>query len=64
MNAFGIILLVMCCPTYSYGYTDPGTGILLWQGLVAGGMGFLFTTRRTLKHVMKYLMARVGRRSA
>jgi hypothetical protein len=30
----------------AYGYTDPGTGALIWQMVVAGAVGALFYVRR------------------
>jgi hypothetical protein len=30
----------------AYGYTDPGTGALIWQIVMAGAVGALFYVRR------------------
>jgi ABC-type thiamine transport system substrate-binding protein len=36
----------MCTPRPAQAYTDPGSGLLLWQILVAGAVGLLFYFRK------------------
>jgi hypothetical protein len=40
------ILLLFGTERQAMAYTDPGTGALIWQALVAGFVGLLFYTRR------------------
>lgn len=36
----------LCMPTTVFGYTDPGTGTLIWQLTLGGLTGALFYLRR------------------
>jgi len=38
--------LIVCFEREARAYTDPGTGALLWQALVAGLVGVLFYFRK------------------
>lgn len=40
------LLLALTCP--AYGYTDPGTGLLMWQVIGAALVGSLFYLKRFL----------------
>jgi hypothetical protein len=40
------MLLLFATERQALAYTDPGTGALIWQALVAGFVGLLFYTRR------------------
>ena len=40
------MLLLFATERQAMAYTDPGTGALIWQGLVAGFVGLLFYARR------------------
>jgi hypothetical protein len=40
------MLLLFATERQAQAYTDPGTGALIWQALVAGFVGFLFYARR------------------
>lgn len=53
IRALGVTLMVAGCPTVMLAYTDPGTGMLVWQSVMAVSIGFLFTTRRILARVFK-----------
>ncbi len=44
--ATGALLLVLVHP--AYGYTDPGTGLLMWQVIGAAFVGSLFYLKRFL----------------
>ena len=46
-------LLLAGTPSALLAYSDPGTGMLIWQSLTAVSIGFLFTTRRVLARVFK-----------
>ena len=45
-SALLIGILVFGTERAAYGYTDPGTGALIWQTVVAMLAGFLFYFRR------------------
>ena len=49
----GVFLMVAGSPSTLMAYTDPGTGMLVWQSIVAVSIGFMFTTRRVLAKVFK-----------
>lgn len=34
-------------------YTDPGSGLLLWQVLAAGALGVLYQVRRVLYRIFR-----------
>jgi hypothetical protein len=40
------MLLLFATERQALAYTDPGTGALIWQALVAGFVGLLFYVRR------------------
>ena len=41
-----LVLWLGVFPPQAYAYTDPGSGALLWQALVAGAFGLLFYARK------------------
>ena len=43
-----LLLLVLLCEQTASAYTDPGSGALLWQILVAGFVGGLYYIRKIL----------------
>jgi hypothetical protein len=45
-SALGLAGLLMAAGQPAYGYTDPGSGALIWQMLVAGVVGAAFYFRR------------------
>lgn len=49
----GLSLILATSPTALLAYTDPGTGMLVWQSVLAVSVGFLFTTRRLLARFLK-----------
>ena len=53
VRSIGLILMMAGSPTVLMAYTDPGTGILVWQSVVAICVGFLYSTRRALARVFK-----------
>ena len=44
--AIALALAIAIIPTRAHAYTDPGSGALIWQGLMAAGVGALFYVRR------------------
>ena len=52
-RALFLSFIVAATPTSLMAYTDPGTGMLVWQSVMAVSIGFLFTTRRFLTRVFK-----------
>ena len=44
----GIALLLFATERQAQGYTDPGTGAMIWQMLAAAAVGVLFYFRRFL----------------
>jgi O-antigen/teichoic acid export membrane protein len=50
----GIVLMLLLAVAFTatqrtaYAYTDPGTGALIWQSLVAGAVGLSFYIRRII----------------
>lgn len=61
MYTFRISLLLPLtfglCPLHAYAYVDPGAGMLLWQGLIAGfGMGLTFL--RAPRQIIRRLIER------
>lgn len=56
-----IFLFLMLTPSLSYGYIDPGSGLLLWQGLIAAIGAIIVFVRHPiemLKHVWNKLLGR------
>ena len=51
-SALLLLLVSFAFETEARAYTDPGTGALIWQMLVAGFVGFAFYFRR-LRNWMK-----------
>jgi hypothetical protein len=47
-RAYWVVLLTLACSPAAFGYTDPGSGALLWQILAAGFIGLGFYFRRLL----------------
>jgi hypothetical protein len=47
-SSIGLLGLVLLLPKRVSAYTDPGSGVLLWQTLVAGFTGLAFYFRRFL----------------
>jgi hypothetical protein len=47
LKAFAIaLLLLVATERQAMAYTDPGTGALIWQTLVAGAIGLMYYLRR------------------
>ena len=42
------ICLLLATEQEAKAYTDPGSGMILWQALCAGALGFLFYIRKFL----------------
>ena len=51
---FLLILLLVGLEPEAKGYTDPGTGALIWQVLIAGFMGAMFYFRRIKNYLMSF----------
>jgi hypothetical protein len=46
---------LLCLPSTAFAYIDPGSGMLLWQGLIAAiGAGLVFV-RRPWQVIKKFL---------
>lgn len=45
-------LCMLAVPTAAFGYTDPGTGIFLYQALAATVAGALWAARRFLTRLL------------
>lgn len=43
-----VLLLTIAVPLELCAYTDPGSGVLLWQILVGGIVGIMFYARKIL----------------
>ena len=52
-RALFLSCIVAATPTSLMAYTGPGTGMLVWQSVMAVSIGFLFTTRRFFARVFK-----------
>jgi hypothetical protein len=52
---FRALLLLLCVVFPLAAYTDPGTGAMAWQLLMAGCVGGLFYFRRALDTVRRRL---------
>ena len=46
------LILVLVTEPRAYAYTDPGSGALLWQALVAAFVGAAFYFRKFLFHLI------------
>lgn len=53
IRILGVALMVAGSPSSLLAYTDPGTGMLIWQSAIAISIGFLFSTRRLMARVFK-----------
>lgn len=49
----GYVFLLLTFPVQARAYTDPGSGILLWQTIMATFVGFLFYFRRFVRWVSR-----------
>jgi hypothetical protein len=47
-----LLLLMFATEQKSQAYTDPGTGLMIWQTLVAGAVGVAFYSRKILKWIL------------
>lgn len=56
------ILLTLLLPLHAHAYVDPGTGILLWQGLIAAAGVLLFVIRNP-KDALKKGWEKITRRN-
>ena len=52
--AFLLLVLLIGVEREAKGYTDPGTGALIWQVLIAGFMGAMFYFRRIKNYLMSF----------
>jgi hypothetical protein len=43
---FGVLLFMLASERPAHAYTDPGSGMLIWQGLVAAFLGASFYFRK------------------
>lgn len=43
------LLVLLFTPSYAYAYVDPGSGMLLWQGLIALIGGLITFIRKPLQ---------------
>jgi hypothetical protein len=50
-RAFLLLLLLTAVEREASGYTDPGSGALLWQVLVAGFVGGMYYFRNILQRI-------------
>lgn len=48
MVSFILLLVIIPLTSTAYAYTDPGSGMLLWQMLVSAAVGGLFYFRKTI----------------
>ncbi|MBY0506461.1 MAG: hypothetical protein K2X03_21260 [Bryobacteraceae bacterium] len=54
MNRVCTLALILAgFPAVLSAYTDPGTGMLLWQSLLAVSVGLVFSTRRALARLFR-----------
>ena len=51
---FLYVILMIGVERPALAYTDPGTGALIWQVLVAGIMGAMFYFRRIKNYLMSF----------
>ena len=49
-----LIILLIGIEREAKGYTDPGTGALIWQVLIAGFMGAMFYFRRIKNYILNF----------
>ena len=55
-----IVMILVLCVTPAHAYTDPGTGALIWQMLLAASVGVMFYARR----MVSWVRALMNRRPA
>ncbi|MBI3769869.1 MAG: hypothetical protein HY271_15460 [Deltaproteobacteria bacterium] len=46
-----MVVILVVCVTPAHAYTDPGTGALIWQMLIAASVGVMFYARRMVNWV-------------
>lgn len=56
-----LLLIGICLPAPAFGYIDPGSGMLLWQGLIAA-VGAVLVFIRNPWETLKRLIARLRRK--
>lgn len=56
-----LLCAVLTLPATAHAYVDPGTGMLLWQGLIAA-VGAVLVFMRNPWQALKRLFARLFRR--
>ena len=63
MNQRRVLLLALgaCVPLTAHAYVDPGTGMLVWQGLIAAVGAFLVFVRNPVA-AFKRLIDRIRRK--
>jgi len=49
------LILVLLLPSIANAYTDPGSGLLLWQLLTSFFVGLLFYLKRIITYFKRYL---------
>lgn len=58
------VLVVLLWPTGAAAYIDPGSGLLLVQGLISAVIGAIFVARRTLLDLFHRAALALGARKA
>lgn len=61
INRRMLMTCICCMPATAFAYIDPGSGMLLWQGLIAAIGAVLVFIRNPLDRVKK-LIARLRRK--
>lgn len=56
-----ILVVVYCLPLPAFAYIDPGSGMLVWQGLIAG-IGAVLVFFRSPWQALKKLFARLRKK--
>jgi hypothetical protein len=59
MSLFFALLIVLATCDNAFAYTDPGTGLLIWQMLCAVIIGGLFY----LKKIISYIKSKLHRKN-
>ena len=52
MNMATTSLFLLAVPAAAYGYTDPGSGIFLFQAMTAALFGYGFMARRAMRRLL------------
>ena len=52
-KTFSRIIILLLLPNLAFAYVDPGTGVLLWQGLIAAVGVILLLVKRPLLWIKK-----------